>query len=309
MQNLTELKFGAVRWIDIIKPDKSNLEYLAKEFNFNLINLEDLLATTQRSRVDRYQDYFFLVLLFPLFDRKQEDIKPAELDIFVGKDYVVTVHNGELSPLVDLFQLCAASTAANEKFLKNSQYLFYQIMKKLYLYCYPIIDHLIMDLNGIEQTILKGNEKVLTEQLSIVRRNIIDIRKLMQPQKNVLQRLRKNNSEEKLYDILPEYRANFDDLLDHTRDIWDQLENITESIEAIQDTHRSLSGFRLNEVMKVLTIFSVIFLPPTLIAALFGMNFPNMPFTQHPYGFALIFISSILSGLLTAIWIWSKKWW
>lgn len=309
LKNLREIKQGSLRWIDITKPNKEHAKYLQTEFKFNPLDLEDVLSATQRSKLDKYENYIFMVLLFPVYNRKTQEIEASEVDLFVAENTLITIHRGDLPPLVDLFQICQSSSAAKENcVVNNSQLMLYNILKKLFLYCYPMLDHLNLDITDIEKRIFKGEERKMTKTIMHTRHNIIDMRKILQAHKNTLAKVKKVNKEEKLYSINTIHYDYFDDLIDYAREIWDQLDTFKESIEALQETNESLISFRINDVMKILTIFSVIILPPTLVATIFGMNARYMPYIHDALGFWTMLAVCMLSALLTIIFIWRKKW-
>ncbi len=307
-KNSQEIKAGPIRWVNIVNPNKNNTAYLKSEFSFNTLDLEDVLSKTPRSKVVRYPNYFFMVLLFPVYNRQNQEITSSEIDIFCANDYLITVQEGNLPPLNDFFQICQNSTKAQADYFKNSQYLLYVILKKLFDYCYPMIDNINWEISGIEEKIFKGQEKEMTAALSETRRNVIDLRKILQSHKNTLQKIKKTHKEEALYSLQNGTLGYFDDLIDMTKEIWDQLEGLRESIEALQQTNESMISFKLNDVMKILTVFSVIILPATFVGTLFGMNSEFVPFAEHPLGFYAMFSLAFLSAILTLIYIWRKKW-
>ncbi len=308
-KNIQEISHQNIRWINITKPNKENSKYLQKEFNFNALDLEDVLASTQRSKVDKYENYTFMILLFPVYNRKTQSIESSEVDVFLGKDFLVTIHRGNLPPLVDLFELCQSSTQACEQaFRGSSELLLYSLLKKLFLYTYPMLDHVSLDIADIEKKIFKGQERQMTKTIMSTRHNVIDMRKIMQAHKNTLIKLKKDHKEEGLYAVDRKHFDYYDDIIDYTKEIWDQLENFKEAIETVQSTNESLISFRLNDVMKILTIFSVLFLPPTLVGTIFGMNAKMMPFVDHPLGFYAMLGISGISTLIFLVFIWKKRW-
>ncbi len=308
-KNIQEINHQDIRWIDITKPNKENSKFLTKEFNFNALDLEDVLASTQRSKVDKYENYVFMILLFPVYNRKTQSIESSEVDIFMSKDFIITIHRGNLPPIIELFKDCLSNPEIREQtFRGSSELLLYSILKKLFLYTYPMLDHVSLDIADIEKKIFKGQERQMTETIMSTRHNVIDMRKIMQAHKNTLTKLKKDHKEEGLYAVERKHFDYYDDLIDYSKEIWDQLENFKEAIETVQQTNESLISFRLNDVMKILTIFSVLFLPPTLIGTIFGMNAKMMPFVNHPLGFYIMLSVSAISTLIFLVFIWKKRW-
>ncbi|MBU0671014.1 MAG: magnesium transporter CorA family protein [Patescibacteria group bacterium] len=307
MNTIKEIKHNGFTWVDILNPDKEAIQYLREKYNFHPLDLEDVLYPTQRSKIDRYNDYAFLILMFPVYNRTTKEIDASEVDFFIGKDFLISIHKGDLPPLVDLSQLAQANEQAREtNFGDSPPMLLYNILKKLHLYVYPMMDHISLDITTIKKQIFTGKEKEMVKQIMEIRRNITDFRKIMDAHQATLERLVKKGPAD--FVIAEKYHDYYDDLIDYTKEIWDQLESFKESIESMQETNESLISFRLNDVMKVLTIFSVVLLPATVITSLFGTNARFMPLAAHPNGFWMILGITILGSILTLIFIWKKHW-
>lgn len=304
---LQSIKTSNLTWHNLIKPAARDLEYLSRNFNFHPLDLEASRKDrhSQRPQISEYEKYIFLILLFPIYRRRQRDIKPAEIDFFLGKNYLITIHNNELEPLKKMFNLNRDDLTAREKFIKNSSSeLLYDILNKLFLYCFPMLDHISLDIANIENNIWQGKEKAMTKEILIIQRNIINFRKIMQAHKNVMKKIVAGRNP-LVADNIKKY---FSSIVEQSKDIWDILENQKDTIYALHHTNESLISFKLNDIMKTLTIFSVIVFPLTLLAALFGMNTINMPLITHPYGFWIII--SIMAGgvFLMFAYFKHKKW-
>lgn len=307
MGKIRTIKFNREKWVDVESPDQEDLDKLRQEFDFHPLDLEDVVHPTQRSKIDKYKDYFFLILMFPVYNRQTKEIDPTEVDFFVSKDFVVTIHRGDLPPLKDLFQLCQANQSARENtFGDSTDMLLYNVLKKLHLYIYPMLDHVSLDIADIKKQIFAGEEKKMVKQILEIRRNITDFRKIMDAHEATISRLLKKGTG--VYHVDDKYRDYFDDLIDYTKEIWDQLGTFKEAIEALHETNESLISFRLNDVMKILTIFSVVLLPATVITSLFGINARSMPLASHPNGFWAILGITLLASATTLAYIWRRHW-
>ncbi|MFH0856479.1 MAG: magnesium transporter CorA family protein [bacterium] len=296
------------KWIDLA-PCKKGIKYLNENFNFHPLDIEDCIAITHRAKCDQYAQYSFLILLFPAYDKKTREIITAEIDFFISKDYLITVRrDGYLKTFIDFLKLCVENGEEKEKFLSlPPEKLLYEIINKLYRNCAPMLDHITSDIDHIERQIFSGHEKEMVQEISIIRRNITDFRKVMQAHKNVIKKLTYSLQESPLFGI-QKTDAYYNNLIDHTKEIWDALENFKERIEALQETNESLIAFKLNDVMKTLTIISVFTFPITLIAAVFGMNMQGIPFTDHAYGFWIVAaIMASIAGLM--LWHFRRKEW
>ncbi|MBU0732439.1 magnesium transporter CorA family protein [Patescibacteria group bacterium] len=307
MGKIQEIKFNSQKWVNIENPTKEDMNKIREEYKFHPLDMEDVIYPTQRSKIDKYRNYFFLILMFPVYNRETKEIDPTEVDFFVSKDFVVTIHHGNLPPIIDLFQICQSNDSARENtFGGSTDMLLYNILKKLHLYIYPMLDHVSLDIADIKTHIFTGKEKEMVKQILEIRRNITDFRKIMDAHEATISRLLKKGTG--VYHVDEKYQDYFDDLIDYTKEIWDQLGTFKEAIEALHETNESLISFRLNDVMKILTIFSVVLLPATVITSLFGVNAKSMPLASHPNGFWAIFGITMLASAMTLIYIWKKHW-
>ncbi len=304
--NVDVLEHNGIRWYNIEQPTKEAMHYLKGQFPFHVLDYEDIVSATHRSKVDKYTSYIFLTLFFPLLNRKTNTIHAGEIDIFLGKDYLVTIHRGDIPTFEDMFQLCEASEQARTTYMVQSpQYLLYKILQRLFQYCYPILDHIDSEIDRIEEKIFASGRQNLLQEILVARHNIADVRRIIQPHRQTLLRLNKPTltSAEPDFELDKKYEDYFDDLLDYTQEIWNQLESFKESMEALHETNQSLISYRINEVTKTLTIFSVLMLPAGVIAGLFGMNAEHIPFSGDHNDFYIFTALTALGIVLTLLYI------
>lgn len=297
------------QWINIVNPTKKDINYLKDNFDFHQLDLDDCLDVNHRSKMSAYPHYTFLIFLFPMYDRVKRTIDPSELHIFVSNDFLITVHSGVLSPLVKTFEICQTDDKFQNKCLNQApEQLLYQIFNKLFVYCFPMLDHITEDIDNVERAIFSGHEKKMVSEILLTRRNIIDFRKIMQPHKKILQKSIENFKKSPIY-MMQDTDIYYDDLVDYAKEIWDILENYKERIDALEETNAAMINHKLNDIMKTLTIISVVTFPVTLIAAVFGMNALHaMPFIDHPQGFWMI-IGIMIATMITMLSIFKAKRW
>ena len=314
--NISIIEHNGMRWINVEHADRAAVEYLKQNFDFHVLDYEDVMTTNHRSKIDKYDEYLFIVLLFPVFNRKKKQIEPAEINFFLGPDYLITVHNNEMPTFIDMFQLCEADDRARNSLMKSSpQFLLYKVLQRLFQYCYPIMDHIDTEIQDLESSIFdhdQTEQQKLLQSILMVRHNIIDMRKIMQPHRTTLARLVKPSVElgdHHNYELNKEYEDYFDDLQDYTQEIWDQLESFKESVDALHETNESLISNRINDVMKTLTVFSVIMLPASVLAGVFGMNARNTPFVGGQLDFWMMVGVTVTSIVLTLFYIRRKHMW
>jgi magnesium transporter len=260
---------GGLRWINIERPGPAERAWLEEHFEFHPLDYEDVLSRNQRPKIDEYEDYLFIVLYFPVFDKTVGRLNAAELDMFVGPDFLITLPNTEIPPVEYLFERSRTNDEVRETmFSKGSGYLLYRIVDDAFDYCFPMLRKIGNKLERIEEDIFEGRSEEVVRDISNSKQEIINFRKVIRPQRAVLRDLERTK-QRYLADDLEVY---FDDIVDASERIWDMLENYKEVIEALEDTNESVLSHRVNEVLRVLTAFSVIILPLTLVASIFGMN-------------------------------------
>ena len=269
--NVQIVSEGGFRWVNIERPSPLEAAWLEEHFAFHALDLEDVLSRNQRPKIDEYPDYLFIVLHFPVFDRAVGRLNAGELDIFVGPDYLVTLPNQPLQPVSYLFERCRAKEDLREQlFARGSGYLLYRIIDDSFDYCFPMLRKIGNKLDAVEDEIFSGRSEEVVRDISNVKQEIINFRKVVRPQRSVLRDL--ENAKQRFLAREGDLEIYFDDIVDAHERIWDMLENYKEVVEALEDTNESVISHRLNDILRVLTSFSVVLLPLTLIASIWGMN-------------------------------------
>jgi magnesium transporter len=261
-----------LRWVNIESPTPLEWSWLQEHFDFHALDLEDVLSRNQRPKIDEYPDYLFIVLHFPVYDSEVGRLNVGELDIFVGPDFVVTIPNKALPPVEYLFERCRQEEELRDKlFNRGSGYLLYRIVDDSFDYCFPMLRKIGNKLDVIEDDIfVEGRSHEVVRDISEVKQEIINFRKVIRPQRPVLRDL--ENVKQRFLAPEMDLEIYFDDIVDAHERIWDMLENYKEMVEALEDTNESVLNHRVNEILRVLTSISVIVLPLTLIASIWGMN-------------------------------------
>ncbi len=296
-------------WINIIDAGKKEIDYLRRKFKFNTLDLEDCYAEqyAQRPKFIVRQNYCFLILQFPVYNRKEKCIYAEEIDFFITKDNLITVHGNHLPPIVEVFNSCENDDFHRGQYMDDDiGYLLYEIISRLQEYCYPILDHVSLDIKNIETNIFKDREKQMIENIMFIKKNISDIRKIVEAHKNSLQKILHTTSP---FLNLKQNKNYYNHLVENTKDIWDLLGGHNDLISSLEDTNSTLVSLKLNNIMKTLTVFSVIILPLTLLSGVFGMNtVDGMPLVNNPNGFFVIVGSMLTIGMLMFIYFKSRRW-
>lgn len=308
--NITTIKSskGHLSWINIINAKGKEISYLKRKYKFKELDLNDSYAQqyAQRPKFHQRNNYFFLILQFPYYNKQKREIIAEEIDFFVTKNEIITVHKNNLEPIVSFFHECQTNDFIRSQYLSGENAaLLYEIIIRLQLYTYPILDHISIDIQNIEDNIFAGQERQMVNEILYIKRNILNIRKIMEAHKNVMQKITKENIK---FFPAQKQSAYYDHIIEHTKDIWSIMEGQKDTIESLENTNTTLVSFKLNDIMKLLTIFSVVVFPLTLLAAIFGMNITNsMPFIDNPYGFWIVIGIMALGVLLMFIFFKRKK--
>jgi magnesium transporter len=293
-----ELSASGLTWVNVVAPDTETAQMLAVRFGWHPLDVEDIVSKRQRPKVDDYEEdgYLFAVLHFPVFDQAVQRLNAAELDIFIGHDYVVTIPNRELLPVTRLFERCQGDERLREQlFARGSGRLLYEILDDLFDYCFPILDKIAHKLDGIEDEMFEGRSEEVVRDLSNVKQEIISYRKIIKPERSTLRVL-----ERRVEDFLPEeLELYFDDIVDSAERIWDLLDNYKEVVEGLESTNESVISHRQNDVLRLLTVFTVIVLPLTMLTGVFGMNvaFPGEG-TREAFWIIAAALVAILVGMV-----------
>jgi magnesium transporter len=303
---LAELDAGGLTWVHLDAPTQQEAESLAARFGWHALDVEDILSKRQRPKVDDYVDdgYLFAVLHFPVYDKSIGRLNAAELDAFLGPDYLVTLPAVELLPVTRLFRRCYEDRELREQlFSKGSGRLLYEVLDDLFDYCFPILDKIGNKLDVIEDDVFEGRSDAVVRDISNAKQEIISYRKIIKPERPTL-RLLERHVERFLPEELELY---FDDLVDAAERIWDYLDNYKEVIEALEQTNESVIAHRVNRILQILTVFSVVLLPLTLISGIFGMNVLFPGFDTHTAFWVIVgaMIATILAMVGFFRW---KRW-
>ena len=267
-----ELSANGLTWVNVVAPDVETAQMLAERFGWHPLDVEDVVSRRQRPKVDDYEDegYLFAVLHFPVYDQAVQRLNAAELDLFIGHDYVVTIPNRELLPVTRLFRRCEEDEGLREQlFARGSGRLLYEVLDDLFDYCFPILDKIAFKLDVIEDEMFEGDAREeIVRDISNVKQEIISYRKIIKPERSTLRVL-----ERRVEGFLPEeLELYFDDIVDAAERIWDLLDNYKEVVEGLESTNESVISHRQNDVLRLLTVFTVIVLPLTMLTGVFGMN-------------------------------------
>jgi magnesium transporter len=301
---ISEVSASGLSWVHVERPGPLEASELAERFGFHELDVEDILSKRQRPKIDEYPGYLFVVLHFPFYDKAIQRLNAAELDVFLGHDFLITLPNAELLPVSRLFRRCESDPElAAELFAKGSGYLLYHVLDDLFDYCFPILDKIGHKLDSIEDEMFEGRAEEIVRDISNAKQEIISYRKIIKPERATL-RLLERHTQRFLAEDLELY---FDDIVDAAERIWDLLENYKEVVEGLESTNESVISHKQGDVLRVLTVIATIMLPLTLVTGIFGMNVA-VPGEGDIHAFWAIFgIIGALGLVMLGFFRW-KKW-
>ena len=298
------IKSKSLTWIDIKNPDENDLDWVKKSFKLHPLVLDELLPKLDYPRIENFGDYLFIVLFYPFFDKNTKTTTPLELDIVVSKDYIITSHYKNIVPLKAVFDKCNLYEEYREDYTSDgSGELVYRIIRQILSACFPKLTNMKRSIDEIEEAVYEKRNNKAVGMISLVQRDIIGFQRIIEPQELVLENLSKEA--EHFFDkkLLP-YFNSLNNLYKRVASV---LNSRVKTLKALDSTNEALLTTRTNEIIKLLTIFSVIVFPLNLFAAIFGMN-TRMPLVNHPYGFWVITGMMGIGVFLMLLFFRHKKW-
>jgi magnesium transporter len=266
--NVEQITWDGLTWVNIEKPTTRETEYLAQNYPFHPLDLDGCLSRSQRPKIDEYEDYLFIVLHFPLFSKEARVTVPSQVSIFVGEDYLVTLHQGVIKPLLKLFRDCQEKEEVRQEYVgRRPGYLLYRIVDMLVDYCFPIVDKVLGNLEGIEDMAFDQRMDAARD-VALLRRDIAAQRRIIWSLRDVIIDLERKAQRFTKLDV----SVYFGDINDHLNHLWGNLEEAKETVEIYKDTDYILSQDRLQKIMAILTVFMATIMPIEVIASVEGSN-------------------------------------
>lgn len=288
-------------WIDLYDYNSKEATYVGQVFDFHPLALEDVLHGSPRAKVDRYDRYYFFVFHALRYDEESDDeLTLFELDVFLGENYIVTMHRTALPALGRVAYHCLRGP----KFMnRGPDYLLYAIVDGIIDEYFPIVDRLGVRIDELEDELYINPARETTDEILALKRTILLLRKVIQPQKRIFSNINGRYS----FEVREDNRPYYLDLVDHMERITDTMDTYRDLVNSAMDTYFSIISNKTNEIMRVLTIISTISMPLTVITGAFGMNVP-IPGGEQGWMFPLIWSGMI--GLSTGmLYLFRRKNW
>lgn len=301
-------------WTDIQNPTRDDIDKLGKMYSFNSLNLDDSISKIQLAKLNNYDDHSFVILHFPPMALKRGMSRFNQLSVFIGQDYLVTIHNGELKPLVDMVANCKENSQYRGELLgKSPGFLLYKIIDALVDDLLHTLRRIVENLDEIEDDVFDEN-KSTPKKISLLRREITILRRIVHPLRKIVLETSKNT--QRFSNPDDDLVIHFDDVIDHIDKVAETLDEAKETMEIYKDTDFMLSTEKSNKILATLTIIFTLTIPPTVVGALYGMNV-NLPggiqtgswtFLGEYTALIIMTIISMVPSFCMFLYFYRKKW-
>ncbi len=277
-------------WVDIGEPTKEEEALLSTFFGFHPLAIEDCLLMLQRPKLDYYEGHTFFVL--HTFD--DNSLQAEELNLFIGKDFIVTFH---IPPMHELEEARKRIMQEHKGWDLDAVHMAYHIIDQVVDAYFPIVYRIEDYLNEVEDNLTLDMKHLSLDQVFDLRSDLLRLRRTIVPMRDLLYRV---ISSERI-SLSPTEKAYFTDIYDHLLKLVEIVEANRELTADIRDSHASINSSRMNRIMMILTIVSTVFIPLTFIAGVYGMNFTYMPELEWKYGYFVVlgFMAFIVIGMLS----------
>lgn len=292
---------GLVLWIDLENPTDQEIKtVLADIFQFHPLAIEDCATPSPMPKVDDYEDYLFLVMHAVDFTRT-EKFNTTELDLFLGKEFLVTFHRKPLKSILSVIDRFVKTSGA---VARGPDRIAHMVLDAMFENFKPVTDELRAELEEIEETVLSRDSKQLIPDLLHVRTDIAHLRQIIRPQRDLVSRLAHGESKIIRAVMLPYFRDLRDDLIR----IDEMTASFADQLLISFDLYLSKSDYEANQGIKTLTALTVLTLPATLISTWYGMNFEHMPELKSPLGYPVAITVTFVLTALTWLWCKQRRW-
>ena len=301
---LRELSLKWLVWTDGAWLKPLEIKEALWKHNFHELDIEACLEENQRVRIDSYKNYAFIILHFPKYYPKIKEYKLNEFNIFIGKDFLITLKDFSGTHIDKIFEKYSSVKLRNTKKKNiNSGFVLYELIQVMLEKMFKTCDNIRRDIKRLEKQVFEKSTSPLVRDILIKKRNIVVLKHMLQPQIWVLRVLESHMN--KIFDNKIE--AYFEDLEDKIEKIITDISILEEYIESVEDAFKSMIDIQTNSIIKFLTIFSAFMLPLTLITSFYGMNI-KLPYQESPVMIYIFMISSFLILLFAFLhFYWKRK--
>lgn len=301
----TILTHGRVTWTSIIRPDDDDIRKLSARYpQFHPLNLENCRTETEFPKLDHHDDYVFLVMHFPLWDEVKRIAQPTEVDLFISKGTLVTAHTGELPPLVSMLNRLHADEAYRAQMMgRGASPLLYELLNACVTYCFPFAERLDHALRHIEEDLFNADTRHTLTEVAVLRREVITLRRILRPQVALIKELAQGDWPF-IHEDLDLY---WGDVSGHLAQLCTMLDEQAEVVNGLSETVDTLASHRIDEVVRVLTVVTVLTLPLTVVSTVFSMNVA-LPYERHPWTFFIVIVLGLAATVGLVSYLRYRRW-
>lgn len=292
---VSSLAHGSCTFVVAERPTEGDLEAIASRYLLHPLNIEDLTTPFERARIDRRDEYDFIVLHFPVLMARPDRLARAELHLVLGRQFLIVVHDGELRRIVALFEELRLSESARDTMMASPARLAYEIVSRLAASASAPIARVSEGTERIQRRLFSDEADDLIRDIVDVRREIIDLRRMVRPSARVVDEMA-----ERGLAATPEMAAYWDDASDQMHELVDDVDRVADQLEALSVSRDQLTSTRSTRQMRVLTIMSTVMLPLAVISGVYGMNVRGLPGADTDWGLpaALIGMGSVVTAMV-----------
>ncbi len=263
-------------WLDLDDPNSKALDDLAVRYGFHELAVEDCRHRNQLAKIDYYEGYSFVIVNTTHYSESPCEVNTKEIDVFLGPDYIVTVHFGQSLAICEIEK----KLATNAAHLKRADMVLHALMDMVVDRYLPTLDNMGDTIDHIQDDLLLNPDVKLLETIFDMKRSLLHFRRAVSSQRELINVLIRDETDF----IHSDMRIYFRDVYDHAVRALDLVETYRDLLTGGLDIYLTQMANRTNDIVKALTILATIMLPLTLVTGYFGMNFEYMPFLKDPNG-------------------------
>lgn len=292
---------GEILWVDLFSPKEKEWKLLEQTFNFHPLTIEDCMNQDQRPKVEDYSDYLFMVTQWAAL--ADEELRTSELDIYVSKNFIVTVHQEEIPAIQTTFDRCDKNISLPGR---GTDYLLYMIMDSVVDHYFPLLEELEDRLDILEQRVINPVGREVLSDIFMLRQTLTTFRKIIAPQRDLFALIMSHQ-----YSVIQKSTFVYlRDVYDHVMRIHEMIDFERETLTSCLEVYLSSTSNRMNGIMKTLTIITTVFMPLTFLTGMLGMNFTRLPVLgwNYTHAFELFFLLTFGVSLAMILLFKRKKW-
>lgn len=292
----------SVSWININGLEDTKLiDKIGKEYGLNSLLIEDVLNSKHRPKFEEFDDCLFLTLKMIGINKEEDGIFTEQISFVLGDNWLISFQELEGDVFEPLRKRIKDNKSPTRQ--KGVDYLFYRLIDIIVDNYFYVIEFINNNIEEMEELVLNNPESNTLHEIQKIKRQLISLRRSISPLREAIGTLRADSSL-----ISDETRPFLKDVYEHIIYVNESIDSQKDILSSIMDLYLSEVSNKMNQVMKLLTIISTIFIPLTFIAGIYGMNFQNMPELENPYGYPIVWAAMIIIFILMILFFKRKKW-